>query len=132
MVRAGLLHLDLVTFGQEPDGTLAANVGVYSPIGTESAPIIQFYASMGLNDLARRALNYFIETQQENGKIENYNGYMVETGAVLWSVGEYFRYTRDKEWIGEIKPALLKACRYLTEWRNRSKKRTASEDAETA
>lgn len=122
MVRAGLLHLDLVTFGQEPDGTLAANVGVYSPIGTESAPIIQFYASMGLNDLARRALNYFIETQQENGKIENYNGYMVETGAVLWSVGEYFRYTRDKEWIGEIKPALLKACRYLTEWRNRSKK----------
>ena len=71
---------DLVTFGQEPDGTLAANVGVYSPIGTESAPIIQFYASMGLNDLARRALNYFIETQQENGKIENYNGYMVETG----------------------------------------------------
>ena len=90
MARAGLLHLDLVTFGQEPDGTLAANVGVYSPIGTESAPIIQFYASMGLNDLARRALNYFIETQQENGKIENYNGYMVETGAVLWSVGEYF------------------------------------------
>lgn len=89
-----------MTFGQEPDGTLAANVGVYSPIGTESAPIIQFYASMGLNDLARRALNYFIETQQENGKIENYNGYMVETGAVLWSVGEYFRYTRDKEWIG--------------------------------
>ena len=78
--RAGLLHLGLVTFGQEPDGTLAANVGVYSPIGTESAPIIQFYASMGLNDLARRALNYFIETQQENGKIENYNGYMVETG----------------------------------------------------
>ena len=40
MIRAGLLHLDMVTYGKEPDGILAANVGVYSPIGTESAPII--------------------------------------------------------------------------------------------
>src|SRR5699024_4554272 len=34
MVRAGLLHLNLITFGEEPEGTLSANIGVYSPIGT--------------------------------------------------------------------------------------------------
>lgn len=122
MIRAGLLHLDMVTYGKEPDGTLAANVGVYSPIGTESAPIIQFYLSMGWNDIARRTLNYFIETQQEDGRIENYNGYMVETGAVLWSIGEYYRYTRDREWIEQITPSLEKACDYLHQWRERSKK----------
>lgn len=122
MIRAGLLHLDMVTYGKEPDGTLAANVGVYTPIGTESAPIIQFYLSMGWNDIARRALNYFIETQQEDGRIENYNGYMVETGAVLWSIGEYYRYTRDREWIEQITPSLQKACDYLHQWRERSKK----------
>ena len=109
MLRAGLLHLDLITFGTEPDGTLAANVGVYSPIGTESAPIIQFYASMGLEQQAKRALNYFLDTQQPDGNIENYNGYTVETGAALWSVGEYFRYTRDRAWIEQIRPKLLKA-----------------------
>ena len=120
MLRAGLLHLDLITFGTEPDGTLAANVCVYSPIGTESAPIIQFYASMGLEQQAKRALNYFLDTQQPDGNIENYNGYTVETGAALWSVGEYFRYTRDRAWIEQIRPKLLKACDYLMRWRAKS------------
>lgn len=52
MVHAGLLHLDLNTIGEGPDKPLAAKAGVYSPIGTESAPIIQFYCSMGWTDLA--------------------------------------------------------------------------------
>ena len=122
MIQAGLLHLDLITFGNEPDGTLAPNIGVYSPIGTESAPIIQFYASMGLDDLAKRSLTYFLDKQHENGFIQNFGGYMVETGAALWSMGEYFRYTNDKEWVSQIKPKLLKSCEFLIEWRNRNKK----------
>ena len=47
MVQAGLLHLDLITYGQEPDGALAATIGDYPPIGSESSPIIQFFDSMG-------------------------------------------------------------------------------------
>ena len=121
MLRAGLLHLDLITFGEEPRGTLGAHVGVYSPIGTESAPIIQFYASMGLDDIAKRSLTYFLDTQQADGHIENYNGYTVETGAALWSIGEYVRYTRDTGWIKEIQPQLLNACQYLMNWRAKSK-----------
>lgn len=121
MIQAGLLHLDLITFGREPNGTLATNVGIYSPIGTESAPIIQFYGSMGWTEEAKRALMYFLETQQESGLIANYSGYMVETGAVLWNVGEYFRYTRDKDWIEQVKPKLLKSCNYLIDWRAKNK-----------
>ena len=59
MILAGLLHLDLITYGKEPDGTLAPSVGVYSPIGTESSPIVQFYSSMGLNDIAKRSPHLF-------------------------------------------------------------------------
>ncbi|MDU1890391.1 MAG: hypothetical protein E6767_06840 [Dysgonomonas sp.] len=121
MIQAGLLHLDLITYGKEPNGTLAANVGIYSPIGTESAPIIQFYASMGWKDEAKRSIAYFLDTQQESGLIANYSGYMIETGAVLWNVGEYYRYTRDKNWIEQIKPKLLKSCEYLIDWRNKNK-----------
>lgn len=117
MVRAGLLHLDLNTLGEEPSGPLAAKTGVYSPIGTESAPIIQFYCSMGLTELARKSLDYFIDTQQENGQIMNYYGYTIETGAVLWNVGEYFRYTRDAAWIRQNWPQLVKACDFLIRWR---------------
>ncbi|MBE9601369.1 hypothetical protein [Pedobacter sp. MC2016-24] len=121
MIQAGLLHLDLITYGNEPKGTLAPNIGVYSPIGTESAPIIQFYASMGLSDIAKRSLNYFLDKQHDNGFIQNFNGYMVETGAALWTIGEYYRYTGDEEWIRNILPKLIKSCNFLIDWRNQNK-----------
>lgn len=122
MIQAGLLHLDLITFGNEPNGTLAPNIGVYSPIATESAPIIQFYASMGKTEEAKRSLNYFLDKQHEDGFIQNFGGYMVETGAALWNIGEYFRYTRDLDWARSVKDKLLKSCNYLLEWRNKNKK----------
>jgi hypothetical protein len=122
MIRAGLIHLDLITYGIEPDETLAPCIGVYSPIGTESAPIIQFYCSMGLHDMAKRSLMYFLDKQHEDGMIQNFGGYMVETGAALWSMGEYFRYTHDTAWVKEVKSKLLKSCDFLLQWRERNKK----------
>lgn len=124
MIRAGLLHLDLITYGLEPDSTLAPMIGVYSPIGTESSPIIQFMNSMGLHDVARRSLQYFLDKQHEDGLIQNFGGYMVETGAALWSMGEYYRYTNDNDWVKKITPKLLKSCEYLLRWRERNKLET--------
>ena len=121
MVQAGLLHLDLITYGIEPEGTLAPCIGVYSPIGTESSPIIQFYCSMGLHDIARRSLMYFLDKQHEDGMIQNFGGYMVETGAALWSMGEYFRYTHDTAWVNDVKLKLLKSCDFLLQWRAKNK-----------
>jgi hypothetical protein len=117
MLYAGLLHLDLVAYGNEPEETLAPTIGIYSPIGTESAPIIQYFNSMGQHDLARRSLQYFIDKQHEDGMMQNFGGYMVETGAALWTMGEYYRYTRDREWLTDVQPALLKAADFLLKWR---------------
>ncbi|HMK39347.1 MAG TPA: hypothetical protein VK569_08405, partial [Bacteroidota bacterium] len=122
MIRAGLLQLDMITYGNEPDGTLAPAIGIYSPIGTESSPIIQFYNSMGLPDVARRSLMFFLDKQHDDGMIQNFGGYMVETGAALWSMGEYYRYTVDKEWVKLVEPKLLKACDFLIRWREENKK----------
>lgn len=72
---------------------------------------------MGWQDNAKRSLNYFLDKQHEDGSIRNYQSYMGETGAVLWSLGEYFRYTHDKEWIEQIKPKVLKSCDFLMKWR---------------
>ena len=112
MIQAGLLHLDLITYGIESDGILAPSVGIYLPIGTESSPIIQFYNSMGLQETARRSLMYFLDKQQDDGMIQNFGGYMGETGSVLWSIGEYYRYTHDTAWVRQIEPKLLKSCEY--------------------
>ena len=122
MIRAGLLHLDLISYGLEPDGPVAATIGVYSPIGSESSPIIQFYDSVGWHKLAERSLQYFLDKQHDNGFIQNFGGYMLETGGALWSLGEHYRYTRDDAWLRRVEPNLLKACEYLLAWRERNKK----------
>ncbi len=76
---------------------------------------------MGWPDISKRSLTYFLDKQHEDGFMQNFGGYMVETGAVLWSLGEYFRYTDDKEWIEQIKPKVLKSVDYLLQWRYRNK-----------
>ena len=122
MIQAGLLHLDLIAYGLEPDKPVAPCIGVYCPIGSESSPIVQFMDSMGWNGLARRSLTYFLEKQHEDGFMQNYGGYMLETGAALWSMGEHYRYTRDDAWAGQIASKLIIACDYLIAWRNRNMK----------
>jgi hypothetical protein len=121
-IKAGLLHCDLVTLGKEPDGPALATIGWYSPIGTESAPIIQFYDSMGWHKLAERSIQFFFERQFDNGFIQNFNRYESETGPLLWTVGEHFRYTQDAEWLKRVMPNIKRAVNYLLEWRERNKK----------
>ncbi len=117
MVQAGLLHLDLITYGLEPHGTLAPTIGIYGPIGSESSPIIQFMDSMGWHKEAERALDYFLDRQQPSGFMQNFFGYMLETGSALWSMGEHYRYTRDDAWVRRIEPKVVKACEYVQAWR---------------
>ncbi len=122
MFNAGLLHLDLVTYGLEPDGVTAPCIGVYCPIGSESSPIVQFFDSMGWADLAKRSLEYFIAKQHDDGFMQNFGGYMLETGAALWSMGEHWRYSRDQDWVRRIEPNILKACEYLMRWSERNQR----------
>ncbi|BBI32736.1 glucosidase family protein [Cohnella abietis] len=120
MVQAGLLHTDLIMYGKEPEGTLVPAIGIYTAIGSESSPIIQFMDSMGWGGISRRALMFFLDKQYEDGMIQNYGGYMLETGAVLWCLGEHYRYSPDDSWIAQIKPKLLKAYEFLLRWRQRN------------
>jgi len=119
MIRAGLLHLDLITYG-EPGGTLVPTIGVYTAIGSESAPIIQFMDSVGWHDEARRAVTFFLDKQHEDGFIQNFGDYMLETGAALWTMGEHYRSTRDNVWVKQIEPKLVKACEFMLRWRQRN------------
>jgi len=120
MLQAGLLHLDLVAYGLEPDGSVAATIGGYNPIGSESSPIIQYFDSVGWHDLARRSLNFFLDLQHEDGFMQNFGDYMLETGAALWTMGEHFRYTQDREWVKAIKEKVLKSCDFMLAWRGRN------------
>lgn len=122
MIRAAILHFDIMAYGNEPDGALAQTIGCYSPIGSESSPMLMFNESIGYLDNARRSIMYFLERQHDSGFIQTFGGYMLETGSVLWNVGEYYRYTRDEAWIRSIRPNIIKACDYLIDWIERNKR----------
>jgi hypothetical protein len=130
MTQAGLLHLDLITYGREPGEPLLPAIGVYTAIGSESAPIIQYFDSMGWHDQAARALDFFLAKQHADGFIQNFNGYMLETGAVLWSLGEHYRYTRDDAWLARVQPHVVKACEYLLQWRERNQRTGTPDDGD--
>ncbi|MCA9429052.1 MAG: hypothetical protein KC940_00955, partial [Candidatus Omnitrophica bacterium] len=117
LIRAGFLHLQLLLFGR--DGVLAPGTG-YGPIGTESAPIIQFLDSMGAHGLAEQAIDYFFAKQHDDGFMQNYGSYQAETGPVLWTIGEHFRYTRDKEWANRVAKKALLSCEYIINRRRES------------
>ena len=112
-VKAGRLHLDLIVYGLEPEGTLAPTIGLYPAFGTESGPIILFFESLGWHDVARRSLHFFLEKQHEDGFMQNYGSVVIETGCVLWLLGEHYRYTRDDEWVAQIAPRVLRSCEYI-------------------
>ncbi|MHB0946690.1 MAG: glucosidase family protein [Sedimentisphaerales bacterium] len=122
MMYAGLLHLDLVNYGLEPDGTLNPSNGAYSGLGSETTRNILFYESMGWHDIARRCLDFFLEKQHENGLMQNFEGYMLETGVILWCLYEHYLYTHDDEWVKRITPNVIKACEFHLNWRKENKK----------
>ena len=76
---------------------------------------------MGRHRLAERCINFFLDRQRDDGFIQNFGGYQVETGAALWSMGEHWRYTRDRAWVQRITPKLLKSCDFLLKWREKNK-----------
>ncbi len=121
MIRACRLHLDMVMYGNEPDGVLAPSCGRnYSALAPESANMIQFLDSVGRHSIARRALDYFLEKQQPNGMIQNYAGHQSEPGVVLSMFAKHFRYTRDEAWLRERAPRLMKTADFLLDWRKRN------------
>jgi len=127
MIQAGLHHLDLVTYGEEPNGPLCPTLGLYSPIGSECGPVIQFFDSVGLHNRAERALDYFLEKQHENGFMQNFDNYMLETEALLWTFGEHYKYTKDHEWVRRIQSKLLLASQYILN--NRAKRKALSKSS---
>ncbi|MBQ6351966.1 MAG: hypothetical protein IJJ28_01695, partial [Lentisphaeria bacterium] len=97
-------------------------VGWYAPIGTESAPMIQFFDTMGNHRVAERCLDFFLSRRNANGFIQVYNNYESETGAVLWTAAEHYRLTRDRNWLERVAPALEQCCDFLLKWRNDNKR----------
>jgi len=102
MLKAGILHLDLVTYGNERSGTLTQLLGWYSPIGTESSPNNSISIPYGWPDIAKRFFKLFFGKQHENGLYTEFLAdILVEDRCCspLCLLGNTTDTPKDKEWI---------------------------------
>jgi hypothetical protein len=49
-------------------------------------------------------------------------GYNKSHGWVLWGLGEHYWYHKDKEWLNRVTPSILKACEWIINERQSTKK----------
>lgn len=95
--------------------------------------------ALGFGQEVKPSLNYFTERQAGLGRYSEGKGpegditsntgcytgssvyWMNETGSVLWIMAEYYRYTKDKDWLAKNAPGILAAWDYLQRERNRTR-----------
>jgi hypothetical protein len=127
-------HHFLIAFTKDPTrGEYYPNSAdlVYGPDPFDSGPIIQALNIRGMHKLAADCLQAYLSTQglarpdadypsKEGGFYEYWPQYTSDQGFVLWALAEYYRYTRDKEWLTKVAPQIVAGCDFIVRARKRT------------
>ncbi|MDI4647465.1 hypothetical protein [Cohnella hashimotonis] len=90
----------------------------------EVSAYLRMLTRLGQADIVKRTLNYFLSTQENSvgpegdivspeGSFRAYIFWMCETGAVLGLLADYYRVTKDREWLERHLSIVLKACEWV-------------------
>ena len=111
--------------------------GVYS---NESVMMLLDLECRGFHDVARRAYDMWLHYQGSVGLPGDYStqegelygaggyeagGYNQHHGWALWGMGEHYWFTRDRDWLAQAAPGIIKACDWIANERRRSNERAA-------
>ena len=139
--RAHVSHL-LINCGREVGSDrLNARVGsfAYGVFGNESCMMITDLDRRGLHREAERCLDMFLEYQgtvalpgdyaSREGVFNGANGweqggYNQHHGWIMWAMAEHYWYTGDQAWLARHADKLLKACRWISGERARTRNLT--------
>ncbi|MGQ9608750.1 MAG: hypothetical protein ACUVWN_05595 [bacterium] len=137
--KAHLTHM-LITDDREPGSDRYA-----SRVGTFPYGVFPNESIMCISDLDRRGYKKEAEERLEMlihyqgtvplpGMYSSYDGvyygaggyecggYNQHHGWVLWGLGEHYWYHRDREWLNRVAPSIIKACDWVINERNSTKK----------
>jgi hypothetical protein len=93
---------------------------IYGPLESESNAIIRGMDMNGQPDFARRGLECFLYGFNKGEFITT--GYtLVGTGEVLWTLGEHYDRTGDREWLKKVAPEVVKICQWVIRQRAKTK-----------
>ena len=79
----------------------------YGPLESEAHSVIRGMDFLGHAEFARRGLDFFIHRYNTNGLLTT--GYTTfGTGWHLWTLGEHYQLTRDREWLRQVAPEIAR------------------------
>lgn len=77
--------------------------GAYQAIQLEEA---------GLTDIARKAMESFLENQRPDGRFESQEGEFDANGQAIWALWQFYKITGDQEFLKRAYPQMLKAAEW--------------------
>jgi hypothetical protein len=122
IIKASQVHC-LLAARSEEDSRVAAWIGAvnYGPLESEAHSVIRGMLYTGNAEYARRSLDFFIHRYNPQGFLTT--GYTVMgTGWHLWTLGEYYALTRDKEWMNANASEVARVCKWVMAQREKTKK----------
>ena len=117
------------------DGLISTSVGVdaYRNVANESVMILQELEERGLHEDVRKRLALWLKYQgtaklvgrfsdQEgvffgSGGTEQGHSYVQNHGWIMWALAEHYFMTRDKAWLEQIAPQLIRGADWLARQR---------------
>jgi hypothetical protein len=122
IIKASQVHC-LLAARSEEDSRVAAWIGAvnYGPLESEAHSVIRGMLYTGNTDFARRSLDFFIHRYNPEGFLTT--GYTVMgTGWHLWTLGEYYALSRDREWLKANASEIVRVCKWIMAQREKTKR----------
>ena len=79
----------------------------------DSADFVRMYDTSGYPEIALHVLDFFATRQQPDGNFLSQPGQYDGWGEALWTYGEHYRITRDKQFAAAVYPRIQRAVEWL-------------------
>ncbi len=123
VLRASQVHCLLAARNEDEGRRIAPWIAsfTYGPLESESNSIVRGMDYWGHHEFSKRGLDFFINKYAPSGMLTT--GYtLMGLGWHLWSLGEHYRLTQDQAWLRGVAPKVAKACQWIVEQREKTKK----------
>lgn len=123
LIRSSLVRCWIAARSEAHGARLAPWIAAmaYGPLESEAHSIIRGMDLLGHEEFARRALDFFVHRYTPEGFLTT--GYTTfGTAWHLWTLGEHYAWTHDRDWLQQIAPEVARVCRWIIRQTEKTKK----------
>jgi hypothetical protein len=74
----------------------------------------------GLSDVARKAMDSFLNRQRQDGRFESQKDQFDANGQACWTLWQFYKITGDKQWLAKVYPQMRRAADWVLKARRQN------------